>query len=190
MIPRRLVGIALFLAGASSALLPPLAIGRDAASSGSTQVVSCSASHLHLGYGPFVSAKTQELPVVFVLSNRSATPCKLDGYPRIAMYGLRGKPLPFIYRRRGDLELAASKPKSFTLAPGHRAYFAINQRSCVLHTNAVAKRVGVNAPNTKPTHTMNLQTDWFVALCSPTDPAGRAIDVTPIEATTSNLFAT
>jgi hypothetical protein len=48
----------------------------------------------------------------------------------------------------------------------------------------------VNAPNAKSTQTMNLQTNWFVALCSPTDPAGRAIDLTPIEATASNLFAT
>jgi Protein of unknown function (DUF4232) len=78
---------------------------------------------------------------VFVPSNRSATPCELDGYPRITMYGRRGKPLPFIYRRRGDLELAASQPKRFMLAPGHRAYFAINQRSCVLYTNEVASEL-------------------------------------------------
>jgi Protein of unknown function (DUF4232) len=190
MMRRRVVAIACSMLVFTAALVPSVALGRmSAATAGPARTASCSISDLRLTTGSLISAKTEQTPVVFVLYNQSATTCTLDGYPRFAMYSRRGKLLPFSYRTGSDLELAAPRPREVRLSRGHAAYFAINAKACVLHTTARVGRVVVNPPNMAATLTTNLQRGLFIGYCAAKDPAGHRIDVTPIEAEISKLFA-
>ena len=149
----------------------------------------CRISQLQLAFGPLVSEMTQQDTLVLVLHNVSPTACDLRGYPRIALRGKHGSPLPFKYRDHGDQELTVSPPTTVTVAAGGRAYLAINKNACVERATAVVTRIDVTPPGQIRRLTRALAGHRPSLDYCPSGDPGHTIDITPIEPTLSAAFA-
>ncbi len=91
--------------------------------------------------------------------------------------------MPFRYRDGGDQMLTKSKPHSIVLAPGSSGYFGINKNLCTLHANETARYVAAFPPA------------YLIPLanpledCSPKDPSGHVVDISPFEKTIRAVLA-
>lgn len=149
---------------------------------------ACAAADLKLDHGGPISEATGQESRVLRLSNTSAEPCQLKGYPTIVLADNAGKQIPFAYKDGGDQMITSEPPTPVTLAPGKAAYVMFNKYRCDLGDKARATSVTVTVPG--ETTALSLSTGVYPNLpyCGPGDP-GSVVDISPIEPTVQDLFA-
>ena len=116
------------------------------------------------------------------LTNRSAVPCHLFGYPGVALIDGTGKVLPLTYRRGGDQEVTSAAPVNVNLMPNHSAFVTINKYRCDSGDLDIATTVSVIPPDQTQALTLSVQGVQTLAYCGPGDP-GSIVSVSPVEAT-------
>jgi uncharacterized protein DUF4232 len=93
-----------------------------------------------MSIGEPISPATGEHAERFVVTNRSARPCVLHGYPRVVLYHA-GRRLPFAYRHGGGQYTSTRRPQRFVLRPGSRAFFLVAKYRCDRATIAAASEM-------------------------------------------------
>jgi hypothetical protein len=151
---------------------------------------SCRSSQLRLMAGQRVSEKTEQRTRLLILRNISASGCDIEGYPRVVLLGSGGAALPFSYRHRGDQMLTNAGPTVVPLAPGFRAYFAINKSPCATSPVGLyaAARIRVTPPRDARALSIAIGRYPLFDYCASPD-AGHIIDITPVEPAASAVFA-
>lgn len=163
------------LAGALGAAgLVQAAASRATAGAGAS-APTCMPAQLAMRNGPKVSEATQQETRIFAVRNVSSRRCGLDGYPVVTLFTARGGVVSFRYRDGGDQMLTSSKPRLVVLAPGGRGYFGINKSFCTLQSNETASYVAAFPP------VQLIQLASSLDHCSPKDPSGHVIDISPFE---------
>jgi Protein of unknown function (DUF4232) len=109
----------------------------------------CQPSQLRIRIGPEVSPATGQNPLSIVLTNRSAKPCMVKGYPAIAFVDAHGKRLPFRVSHRGDQMVTSRPPVAVWVRPHRSAFFVLNKYRCDLGNLAVAKKLRVALPGSQ-----------------------------------------
>jgi hypothetical protein len=145
---------------------------------------------LALRVGVRVGEKTEQDSRLLVLRNVSNHRCRVEGYPRIALFESRGTELPFAYLHQGDLMLTGAHPTVVRLAPGATAFFAINKSPCATSPipKRLATRIRVTVPHDPEEMTAYLGV-WPLLDYCPAPVAGHQIDLTPVEPTARAVFA-
>jgi hypothetical protein len=93
------------------------------------RVVRCLAGALEIApNAQKLSLRTQEQRGLFILTNRSRTPCFLKGYPRIGLYAGQQR-LQFSYTR-GEREHPNEPAHTVLLRPGADAFVVADKGSC------------------------------------------------------------
>jgi len=164
-------------------LVQAAAAPRARAGAGSVPVSACRPGQLAMSNGPKVSEATQQETRMFVVRNVSIRRCGLDGYPVVTLFTSRGSVVSFTYRDGGDQMLTGAKPHLIVLAPGGRGYFAINKNFCTLLSNETASYVAAFPP------VQLIRIATSVDHCSPSDPSGHVIDISPFEKTVRTVLA-
>jgi hypothetical protein len=93
-----------------------------------------------------VSEATGQNTMVFRLSNRATSPCRLDGYPAVRLLAANGQAFPFKFGTRVDMMLTTAKPAPIDLAPGATAFGAVNKYRCDLEDKGRVTRIEVVPP--------------------------------------------
>jgi hypothetical protein len=173
------------LAGAVGAvwLMQAAAAPRATARAAGASVPACRPGQLALSNGPKVSEATQQETRIFAVRNASSRPCRLDGYPVVTLFTERGGVVSFRYRDGGDQMLTSSRPHLVALAPGARGYFAINKNVCTLHYSQTAGYAAAFPP------VQLIRLASSLDHCSPGDPSGHVIDISPFEKTVRAVLA-
>jgi Domain of unknown function (DUF4232) len=142
----------------------------------------CRPSQLTNANGPDVSPATGQTPLSFVLTNRSAKPCVVKGYPTIALINAQGKRLPFRVRHNGDQMVTSRPPVAVRVLPRRSAFFVLNKYRCDLGDLNVAKRLRVALPGVRTSALLTLAIPMYpiIGYCGATDP-GSIVTVSPFE---------
>jgi hypothetical protein len=142
----------------------------------------CQPSQLRIRNGPEVSPATGQNPLSIVLTNRSAKPCMVKGYPAIAFVDAHGKRLPFRVSHRGDQMVTSRPPVAVWVRPHRSAFFVLNKYRCDLGNLAVAKKLRVALPGSQTSARLVLAIPTYpvIAYCGRKDP-GSVVKVSPIE---------
>jgi len=109
----------------------------------------CQPSQLRIRNGPEVSAATGQNPLSIVLTNRSAKPCVVKGYPAIAFVDVHGKRLPFRVSHRRDQMVTSRPPVAVWVRPHRSAFFVLNKYRCDLGNLAVGRNCALPFPAAK-----------------------------------------
>jgi hypothetical protein len=139
---------------------------------------------LSLSQGDGWSEATGQHTLTFVLTNRGTATCELNGYPRIVFADARGR-LPFVIRHGGDQMLTTRPPHLVRVAPGRRAYAAVNKYRCDRGDKREPDKALLMPPGESTTLSVPV-TGWFFGWCGRGDP-GSTVSVTPIEPTARAL---
>ncbi len=139
----------------------------------------CDGSQLSLKREASDAAMGGARSVFYSFKNISRDPCPLKGWPRVVLLNAAGRPLK-VTSSGGEGE--PNEPKGVRLAPGEKAYFAINYTSC---HSAGAKPSGckssakarITAPGTKRNFIVR----------EVMDPKGPYFDVTALARTLDEL---
>jgi Protein of unknown function (DUF4232) len=106
----------------------------------------CARSQLRLRLDEPVNGASGQLTLVVALVNSSPQPCQLKGYPEIVLLDPRGQVLPFDYRHGASMMLTDVPPRSVTVLPGKKGYFAINKYRCDLGGDVLVSSMWVRLP--------------------------------------------
>lgn len=139
---------------------------------------------LSIAPGDGWSEATGQHTLTFILTNRGASACTLDGYPQVEFRDAKGR-VPFVFHHGGDQMLTTRAPARVRFAPGRHAYVALNKYRCDLGDKREPSRA-VLVPPGGGTQLSAPVTGWFFGWCGPGDP-GSTVSVTPIEATAAAL---
>ena len=123
--------------------------------------------------------------MIIAVGNSSARGCVLDGYPTVSLLTGHGRVLPFRYRDHGDQMLTNAKPHVVALAPGGRAYFAINKNACAGRATGSARYLDM-FPLGQLQH--RLRRYPVLDYCGKGEP-GHVVDVSPLEKTVPAVLA-
>ncbi len=158
--------------------------------SGTLHPIRCRPSQLSIANGPDVSPATGQNPLSFVLTNRGAKACVLDGYPTVALLDARGKRLPFRISHGGDQMVTSRPPVAVRMLPRRSAFFVLNKYRCDLGSLKVAKtlRVGFPGVHTSARLRATLPPYGVIGYCGRGD-AGSTVTVSPIEPTLAAALA-
>jgi hypothetical protein len=96
-----------------------------------------------------VSAATGQNPLAFVLINRSAKPCVLDGYPTVAFLDANGGRVPFRISHSGDQMVTSRAPVPVRVLPRRSAFFLLNKYRCDLGSLKEAKKLRIGLPGVR-----------------------------------------
>jgi hypothetical protein len=142
----------------------------------------CRPSQLTIANGPDVSPATGQNPLSFVLTNRSAKPCVVKGYPSIALIDAHRKRLPFRVRHSGDQMVTSRPPVAVRVVPRRSAVFVLNKYRCDLGDLNVAKKLRVALPGGQTSARLTLAIPMYpvIGYCGGNDP-GSVVTVSPIE---------
>lgn len=147
----------------------------------------CRAAALSLGTGPALAPMTGEHGDFYTLTNHWRRACTLTGYPRVALYGADGRPLPFHYTRQLRPYLAAVTPTVVTIPPAASADVLVVKSTCVVGDlrNAVTIRLTLpgshHAVVTGPVARNGLGVSVLSYCRGGPDAPGQMIAVSPIE---------
>jgi hypothetical protein len=149
---------------------------------------ACRIGQMRISLGPLVSEKTEQHTAPIIVTNLSATPCALRGYPKIALSDQYGGALPFTFAHGGDQMITAAHPDAVPVA-GHAAvYFAFNKNVCVGFTDRDAHTLQVALPGgsslSRPIHLPHYP---IIDYCPRGDP-GSTITISPIEADSASAY--
>jgi len=150
----------------------------------------CRPSQLRIANGAQVSPATGQNPLSIVLTNRSAKPCVVKGYPTVALVDANGKRLAFRVSHSGDQMVTSRPPVAVRVLPHRSAFFLLNKFRCDLGNLKVAKKLRVALPgvSTSAHLTVAIPTYPVIAYCGRNDP-GSVITVSPIEPTLGDARA-
>lgn len=174
--------------GTSTPIPPSATATRDTTTTSGAVAAPCRSSQLRLVLGRKVSEATQQNTLMLVMRNSSTVTCKLRGYPRIVLLDGHGSTLPFDYRDHGDQMLTGSPPTDVVLISGAEAFFAINKNACIAFSNRLSKEISVTPPGQAGSLQVKLHRYPMMSYC-PAGDAGHTVDVSPVEATLSGVFA-
>jgi glucose/arabinose dehydrogenase len=147
----------------------------------------CRTSQLGLTLGDPISEPTGEQSLSLVLTDVSANPCALLGYPTVTLTDAAGEALPFTYTSR-DQVVTDQVATTVTLAPAATAYVTINKYRCDLRDLDVAARVTLAAPDDAPSPSLRVDiAPHDFGYCGPGDP-GSTVDVSPVEPSVSETL--
>jgi hypothetical protein len=152
---------------------------------------ACSAGDLDLTMDPAgVSEASGQNTIVFRLTNRASSPCRLYGYPVVRLLAANGQAFPFKFGTRGDMMLTTAKPAPIELAPGATAFGAVDKYRCDLGDKGRVTRIEVVPPGQTRALVTGLG-DWATVgdfgYCGPGDP-GSSVDIAPLVATPDKLL--
>jgi hypothetical protein len=125
----------LLLAGWTAAAAP--VTGRPA-------LAPCRLSQFVVSLGSFISEATGQHTLALRLVNYGATPCALDGYPRVTLYDAAGA-IPFVVRHRGDQMITSRPPSKVLVRQGQAAFVALNKYRCDTQSFRVTTRISLRA---------------------------------------------
>lgn len=150
----------------------------------------CRPSQLRIGNGAQVSPATGQNPLSIVLTNRSAKPCVVKGYPTLALMEAHGKRLPFRVSHSGDQMVTSRPPVAVRILRRRSAFFVLNKYRCDLGNLNVAKKLRVALPgvDTSARLTVAIPTYPVIAYCGRNDP-GSVVTISPIEPTLADALA-
>jgi hypothetical protein len=152
---------------------------------------ACRSGDLNLAIDPVgVSEASGQNTIVFLLTNRGSSHCRLYGYPAVKLLAENGHALPFRFETRGDMMLTTAKPVPIELAPGATAFGAVNKYRCDLGDKGRATRIEVVAPGETGALATGLgvwATVGYFGYCGPGDP-GSTVDIAPIVTTRARLL--
>jgi Protein of unknown function (DUF4232) len=142
----------------------------------------CRPSQLTIANGFQISAATGQNPLSFVLTNRSAKPCVVNGYPTVALLDAHGKRLPFRVSQRGDQMVTSRPPVAVRVLPRRSAFFVLNKYRCDLGNLNVAKKLRVALPGVRTSARLTLAIPMYpvIAYCGGNGP-GSVVTVSPIK---------
>ncbi|GAA1241909.1 DUF4232 domain-containing protein [Oryzihumus leptocrescens] len=152
----------------------------------------CEISMLRLGHGPVVSPMTGENAIIFSLTNVGTRPCSLFGYPAVTLLDGHGAAMPFRYTHGQSQYVTHARPASVLLPPAASAYFLVAKYRCdmevVSHASSVRVSLGSDLATLAGPTSGGV---GILAYClgAPTEP-GRAVDLSPIEATPGATLGT
>jgi Domain of unknown function (DUF4232) len=143
---------------------------------------TCHPSQLTIANGFQVSAATGQNPLSVALTNRSATPCVVNGYPTVALLDAHGKRLPFRVSHSGDQMVTSRPPVAVRLLPRRSAFFVLNKYRCDLGNLKVAKKLRVALPDVRTPARLTVAIPMYpvIGYCGGNDP-GSVVTVSPIE---------
>jgi hypothetical protein len=129
-----------------------------------------------------VSPATGQNPLSFVLTNRSAKPCVVKGYPTIALINAHGQRLPFRVSHNGDQMVTSRPPVAVRVLPRRAAFFVLNKYRCDVGSLNVAKKLRVALPGVRTSArlTVAIPMNPVIAYCGANDP-GSIVTVSAIE---------
>jgi hypothetical protein len=189
------VRVVKWLAMTAGAALFVLAWGHSEPASGRSQSEAlrstlCRPSQLRIANGFQVSAATGQNPLSFVLTNRSAKPCVLDGYPTVALLDAHGNRLPFRVSHSGDQMVTSRPPVAVRVLPRRSAFFVLNKYRCDLGNLKVAKKLRVALPDVRTPARLTVAIPMYpvIGYCGGNDP-GSVVTVSPIEPTLGAALA-
>jgi hypothetical protein len=144
----------------------------------------CRPSQLRIANGAELSPATGQNPLSIVLTNRSARPCVIYGYPAIAFVDAHGKRLPFRVSNSGDQMVTSRPPVAVRVLPRRSAFFVLNKYRCDRGNLKVAKKLRVALPGVHTSARLPLAIPTYpvIAYCGRNDP-GSVVTVSPIEPT-------
>jgi Domain of unknown function (DUF4232) len=149
----------------------------------------CRQSQLRISNGPEVSATTGQNPLSFVLTNRGAAPCVVNGYPNVAFLDAQGRRLPFAVSHRGDQMVTSGRPVAVRILPRRSAFFIVNKYRCDLGDLRVAKKLRTGLPSVSTSAWLTVIPRYpLIAYCGRNDP-GSTVTVSPIEQTLEAALA-
>jgi hypothetical protein len=150
----------------------------------------CRPSQLKIGSGARVSPATGQNPLSIVLTNRSAKPCVVDGYPAITFVDAHGKRLPFRVSHSGDQMITSRAPVAVRALSRRVVYFVLNKYRCDLGNLQVAKKLHVALPRRRTSAhlAVAIPTHPVIAYCGRND-AGSVVAVSPFVATLAAALA-
>jgi Domain of unknown function (DUF4232) len=151
---------------------------------------TCHPSQLTIANGFQVSAATGQNPLSVALTNRSATPCVVNGYPTVALLDAHGKRLPFRVSHSGDQMVTSRPPVAVRLLPRRSAFFVLNKYRCDLGNLKVAKKLRVALPDVRTPARLTVAIPMYpvIGYCGGNDP-GSVVTVSPIEPTLGAALA-
>lgn len=171
----------------SDSLQAETSISSGTSSPGAAIFSACAAADLELDHGGPISEATGQESRVLRLSNTSAEPCQLKGYPTIVLADNAGNQIPFVYRDGGDQMVTSEPPILVTLAPGKAAYMMFNKYRCDLGDKARATSVTVTVPGETTALSLSMGVYSNLPYCGPGDP-GSVVEISPIEPTVKDLL--
>jgi len=133
--------------------------------------VQCTASQLTLAQGEPVSEPTGQESILLVLTNHSANPCFMFGYPGIGLYDSHNQLLPFQYLRSGDQVVTDAKPMRVDLGAEISAFVMVNKYRCDFGYKAESALLRLIPPN--QTQSLSLNVSGIrrdMGYCGPGDP--------------------
>ena len=99
--------------------------------------------------GPPWSEATGQHTAAIVVRNGSASPCSLDGYPRLELRDSSGRVLAFRFSHAGDQMVTSARPRRVTVRGGGRAFFVLNKYRCDIRSSAAARFLRVLLPGSR-----------------------------------------
>ena len=141
---------------------------------------ACHASNLRIAPDARISAATGQNPVSFRLTNRSATPCVLNGYPRVVFLDDHGTRVPFVINYSGGQMVSSEAPRPVRVLPGRSAFFVLDKYRCDTGSKRAATAVSLRLPGDPTGEPLLVATpdNRSVAFCGRGDPGSR-ISVSP-----------
>ena len=164
--------------------------------SGAASPPRCLSSSMQLGIGPTLHAVTGEHAVIFTLTNRPASACKLHGYPRVKFLDGNAKVLSFRYSASygsSSPYLTMAAPKDVVLAHGAVAYFLVAKYGCSRGTAQIASTIAVRLPEASSTggtfRSSSSVVRTFGHCVGKRGDPGQLVGVSPITSTAAETYA-
>lgn len=138
---------------------------------------------LAMSQGGGYSERTGQHTLELVLTNRGSSTCVLDGYPLVEFVDAAGRRLPFVISHRGDQMIRPQSPRMVRIAPGRKAYVAVNKYRCDGSELQRPVRVHLVPPGASPLSWLSLKIVGVgFGWCGRGDP-GSVVSVSPVVAT-------
>ncbi len=161
-----------------------------------TSPPKCLSASMQLGIGPTLHAVTGEHAVIFTLTNRRASACKLHGYPRVKFLNSNAKVLAFRYSASygsSSPYLTLAAPKDVVLAHGAAAYFLVAKYGCSRGTAHIASTIEVRLPGVSSTggtirSSLPVLRTFGYCVGKNGDP-GQLVGVSPVTGTAADTYA-
>jgi hypothetical protein len=126
----------------------------------------CTPVALRLALGRDVGSVMQQPAAFFTITNTSAIPCVLNGYPVLVLFDATGRTVPGTISHGGAYQLNDPGPRDVTVAPGETVYFGFgwvdtnpgngDTNGCVYSARAVVRVPGSAVPLTTPARLSNV----------------------------------
>jgi hypothetical protein len=150
----------------------------------STQASRCLPARIKATTTGRIGGASQERATLIVLTNEGASPCMLDGYPRVQFLTATGTVLRLSQVAQVALFVTSARPHFVLLRPDGVAYVLVAQFACALGSLKQAAVMRLSLPGAADDTAVSIPSAEF-ALCKggTTPPEKSVVAVTPVEPT-------